>query len=154
MTIPPAAAEALAEARAAGQRIIFTNGCFDLLHPGHLHQLREARAQGDFLVVGLNSDDSVRRLKGEGRPLLDEQARRELLEALRLVDLVIIFGEDTPEALIRELRPDVLVKGAEYAKESIAGAAFVESYGGRVHLVPMLEGYSTSALLAKLERGG
>jgi len=154
MAMPPTADAILAQARATGKRIVFTNGCFDLLHPGHLHQLREARAQGDFLVVGLNSDDSVRRLKGEGRPLLDENARRELLEALRFVDLVIIFAEDTPEALIRELRPDVLVKGADYAKEDIAGAEYVESYGGRVHLVKMLEGYSTSALLAKLERGG
>ena len=154
MALQNEAQELLAEARAAGKRIVFTNGCFDLLHPGHLHQLREARAQGDFLVVGLNSDGSVRRLKGKGRPLLDESARKELLESLRFVDLVIIFAEDTPEALIREVRPDVLVKGAEYAKEDIAGAEYVESYGGRVHLVPMLKGYSTSALLEKLERDG
>lgn len=154
MALQNEAQELLAEARAAGKRIVFTNGCFDLLHPGHLHQLREARAQGDFLVVGLNSDGSVRRLKGKGRPLLDENARKELLESLRFVDLVIIFAEDTPEALIREVRPDVLVKGAEYAGEDIAGAEYVESHGGRVHLVPMLKGYSTSALLEKLERDG
>jgi len=151
--IPSELEQQLAEARARGKRIVFTNGCFDLLHPGHLHQLREARAQGDYLVVGLNSDASVRRLKGEGRPLLDELARRELLEALRCVDLVIIFGEDTPEALIRAVRPDVLVKGAEYARAGVVGADFVESYGGRVHFVPMREGYSTSELLARL-RGG
>jgi rfaE bifunctional protein nucleotidyltransferase chain/domain len=136
--------------RAEGKRIIFTNGCFDLLHPGHIHQLREAKAQGDFLVVGLNSDESVRRLKGHARPLLPESARREMLEAIRYVDAVAVFGEDTPEALIHEVRPDVLVKGAEYEESAIVGAEFVQSYGGRIHRVPMLPGFSTSALLKRL----
>ena len=144
-------AEQLEKTRASGKTIIFTNGCFDLLHPGHIHQLREAKAQGDFLVVGLNSDASTRRLKGESRPLLPQDARRELLEAIRYVDAVVVFDEDTPEALIREVRPDVLVKGAEYEVKDIVGAEFVEGYGGRVHRVPMLPGYSTSELLAKLK---
>ncbi len=149
--LSPDIAESLERLRAAGKTIVFTNGCFDLLHPGHIHQLREARAQGDFLVVGLNSDASARRLKGEGRPVLPQDGRQELLEAIRYVDTVVIFGEDTPEALIREVRPDVLVKGAEYEIKDIVGAEFVEGYGGRVHRVPMLPGYSTSELLAKLK---
>jgi rfaE bifunctional protein nucleotidyltransferase chain/domain len=144
-------AELLEKTRASGKTIVFTNGCFDLLHPGHVHQLREAKAQGDFLVVGLNSDASTRRLKGEGRPLLPQDARQELLEAIRYVDAVVIFDEDTPEALIREVRPDVLVKGAEYEIKDIVGADFVEAQGGRVHRVPMLPGYSTSELLSKLK---
>ncbi|MCD6282863.1 D-glycero-beta-D-manno-heptose 1-phosphate adenylyltransferase [bacterium] len=140
----------LESARASGKTIVFTNGCFDLLHPGHIHQLREAKAQGDFLIVGLNSDASTRRLKGEGRPVLPQDARRELLEAIRYVDAVVVFDGDTPEELIREVRPDVLVKGAEYETKDIVGAGFVEGYGGRVHRVAMLPGYSTSELLAKL----
>lgn len=135
--------------RAEGKHIAFTNGCFDLLHPGHIHQLREAKAQGDFLVVGLNSDESVRRLKGDARPLLPEAARKEMLEAIRYVDTVIVFSEDTPEMLIHEVRPDVLVKGAEYETSAIVGADFVQSYGGRIHRVPMLPGFSTSALLKR-----
>jgi D-beta-D-heptose 7-phosphate kinase/D-beta-D-heptose 1-phosphate adenosyltransferase len=141
----------LEKTRSSGKTIVFTNGCFDLLHPGHIHQLREAKAQGGFLVVGLNSDASARRLKGEGRPVLPQDARRELLEAIRYVNAVVIFHEDTPEALIREVRPDVLVKGAEYEIKDIVGAEFVEGYGGRVHRVAMLPGYSTSELQAKLK---
>jgi len=148
--VPTEIAERLRAVRADGKSVVFTNGCFDLIHPGHIHQLREAKELGDFVVVGLNSDDSVRRLKGEGRPLLDADARRELLLAIRYVDAVVIFDEDTPEALIRELKPDVLVKGAEYAEEDIVGAEFVESCGGKVVRVPMLEGFSTSALIAQL----
>lgn len=139
--------------RAGGRRIVFTNGCFDLLHLGHIHQLREAKAQGDFLIVGLNSDDSVRRLKGEGRPLLPEEARSGVLRELRCVDMVIVFGEDTPENLIQEVRPDTLVKGGEYGEGEIVGAGFVLSYGGRVYRAPMLPGYSTSALIKRMSGG-
>jgi rfaE bifunctional protein nucleotidyltransferase chain/domain len=147
-------ASTLVAARAVGKSIVFTNGCFDILHPGHIHQLREARAQGGFLVVGLNSDESVRRLKGACRPVMPETARREMLEAIRYVDAVVVFGEDTPDALIREVRPDVLVKGAEYERSGIIGADFVESYGGRVYRVPMLPGFSTSDIIARLLEGG
>lgn len=150
MALSPYLRHALAALRAEGKRIVFTNGCFDLLHPGHIHQLREAKAQGDFLIVGLNSDESVRRLKGPSRPLLPEDMRQEMLEAIRFVDAVAIFSEDTPEALIHEVRPDVLVKGAEYETADIVGSDFVQSYGGRVHRVPMLPGFSTSALLKRL----
>jgi D-beta-D-heptose 7-phosphate kinase/D-beta-D-heptose 1-phosphate adenosyltransferase len=148
--LPEELAQQIADARAAGRRIVFTNGCFDVLHPGHIYQLREAKAQGDFLIVGLNSDESVRRLKGEGRPVLPEAARRGLLEAIRYVDAVVIFGEDTPEELIREVRPDVLVKGAEYEESAIVGAEFVQSYGGRVYRVPMLDGFSTTEIISRL----
>jgi len=150
MPIPPELAERLSALRAQKKTIVFTNGCFDLLHPGHIHQLREAKKLGDFLIVGLNSDASVRRLKGEGRPLLSADARRELLLAIRYVDAVIVFDEDTPEALIREVQPDVLAKGAEYTEEDIVGAEFVQSYGGRVVRIPMLTGYSTTDLIARV----
>jgi rfaE bifunctional protein nucleotidyltransferase chain/domain len=150
--LPPEVQQLIADARAAGKRIVFTNGCFDVLHPGHIYQLREAKAQGDFLIVGLNSDESVRRLKGEGRPVQPEAARRGLLEAIRYVDAVVIFGDDTPEALIREVRPDVLVKGAEYEESAIVGAGFVLSYGGRVYRVPMLEGFSSTQIIDGLTK--
>jgi len=150
MTIPPELAETIRTLRAAGRSIVFTNGCFDLLHPGHIHQLREAKRLGDFLVVGLNSDASVRRLKGEGRPLLSADARRELLLAIRYADAVIVFDEDTPQALIREVQPDILAKGAEYSEDEIVGADFVRERGGRVVRIPMLAGYSTSDLIARL----
>jgi len=150
MPIPPELAERLSALRAQKKTIVFTNGCFDLLHPGHIHQLREAKKLGDFLIVGLNSDASVRRLKGEGRPLLSADARRELLLAIRYVDAVIVFDEDTPEVLIREVQPDVLAKGAEYTEEDIVGAEFVQSCGGRVVRIPMLAGYSTTDLIARV----
>jgi D-beta-D-heptose 7-phosphate kinase/D-beta-D-heptose 1-phosphate adenosyltransferase len=136
--------------RRLGQRVAFTNGCFDLLHAGHVRYLQEARAQADLLVVGLNSDAGVRALKGEGRPVNPVDARALVLAGLQAVDLVTVFDEPTPLVLIHAVRPDVLVKGADYRKNEVAGAEFVESYGGRVHLAPMREGFSTTGLLAKL----
>jgi D-beta-D-heptose 7-phosphate kinase/D-beta-D-heptose 1-phosphate adenosyltransferase len=136
--------------RRLGQRIAFTNGCFDLLHAGHVHYLQEARAQGDLLVVGLNSDASVGALKGPGRPVNGVQARARVLAALQAVDYITIFDEETPLALIQALRPDVLVKGADYRKHEVVGADFVESYGGHVYLAPLCEGFSTTGLLDKL----
>ncbi len=143
-------AQELQSRRKLGQRVVFTNGCFDVLHAGHVQYLQEARAQGDVLVVGLNSDDSVRALKGPGRPVHPEEARATVLAALQAVDFVTVFAEPTPAALIHAVRPDVLVKGADYRKEDVVGAAFVESYGGRVHLAPLREGYSTTRSLQKL----
>lgn len=125
-------------------RIVFTNGCFDIIHPGHLHLLSEAKKQGDRLIIGLNSDASVQRLKGIGRPVKDEKSRGALLGALKDVDLVIIFWEDTPLELIEFLRPDVLVKGGDYVIENIVGAEFVIESGGKVEVIPFLEGYSSS----------
>jgi D-beta-D-heptose 7-phosphate kinase/D-beta-D-heptose 1-phosphate adenosyltransferase len=136
--------------RRLGQRIAFTNGCFDVLHAGHVQYLAEARAQADLLVVGLNSDATVRSLKGEDRPINNEEARATVLAGLQPVDFVTVFDEPTPWELIREVRPDVLVKGSDYRKHEVVGAEFVESYGGRVHLAIFREGYSTTGLLRKL----
>lgn len=132
------------------KRIVFTNGCFDILHRGHVALLKEARSQGDCLVVGVNTDDSVRRLKGAPRPLVPEKDRAFVLLELRCVDHVTFFGEDTPLETIEELLPDVLVKGDEYAPEDIVGAGFVESSGGRVVRVRMVGGFSTSALIKRM----
>jgi D-beta-D-heptose 7-phosphate kinase/D-beta-D-heptose 1-phosphate adenosyltransferase len=145
------AADRAALWRRRGLRVGFTNGCFDLLHPGHIHLLAQARAACDRLVVGLNSDASVKRLKGNGRPVQGEAARAAVLAGLADVDLVTVFGEDTPEALIAALRPDVLVKGADYTVETVVGADLVKSYGGRVVLAALLPGHSTTATVAKLK---
>jgi D-beta-D-heptose 7-phosphate kinase/D-beta-D-heptose 1-phosphate adenosyltransferase len=140
----------LAARRAGGARIVFTNGCFDLLHVGHLRYLVAARALGDLLVVGVNTDASVRGIKGEGRPVVPEQERSELLAALRPVDYVVLFDDPTPEALIRELRPEVLVKGGDWSVETIVGAGFVTSYGGSVTTIPVVPGRSTTSLLERI----
>lgn len=137
------------EWRAAGRRVVFTNGCFDLLHAGHVRLLEAARAQGDLLVVGLNSDASVRRLKGPARPVLPEAERAEALRALEAVDRVVVYGEDTPLETIRALVPDVLVKGADWAPGTIVGADVVEAAGGRVVRVELLTGRSTTGLIER-----
>ena len=130
--------------------VVFTNGVFDLLHPGHVDVLAAARAEGEGLVVGLNSDDSTRRLKGPERPARPEADRAYVLAALEAVDVVVLFDEDTPRELIQHLRPDVLVKGGDYTEDSIAGAADVRSWGGRVVIVPLTEGHSTTAIIQRL----
>ena len=137
--------------RATGQRVAFTNGCFDVLHAGHVQYLTEARAQADFLVVALNSDESVRRLKGPSRPANDQLSRAEVLAALQCVDYVTIFEESTPLELICQLLPDVLVKGADYRRDQVVGADVVEAAGGRVHLAALRPGVSTSRILQRLE---
>ncbi|HER07386.1 MAG TPA: D-glycero-beta-D-manno-heptose 1-phosphate adenylyltransferase [Bacteroides sp.] len=131
-------------------RIVFTNGCFDLIHRGHVYYLSKAGEMGDVLVVGLNSDDSVRRLKGTGRPLNPQQARAEVLASLAFVDYVIVFHEDTPLNLILKVRPHVLVKGGDYSAGDVVGYREVISWNGRVEIVPLLEGYSTSSMIARL----
>lgn len=133
-----------------GRKIVFTNGCFDLLHPGHLRLIEEAAAQGDKLIVGLNSDASVRRLKGPDRPLQRERDRALVLAALERVDAVVIFGEDTPAELIAAISPDVLVKGGDYRKEEVVGGDFVASKGGRVHIVDFRNGFSTTGIVNKI----
>ncbi len=138
--------------RAAGRSIVFTNGCFDLLHVGHVQCLQEAARQGDVLIVGVNSDASVRRLKGPARPVIDEQARAELLSALNVVDYVVIFEDDTPLELLRRLKPDVLVKGGTYQSEQVVGHELVERYGGRVHLANVVDGISTSHIVQSLKQ--
>ena len=139
----------VARRRALGQRIVFTNGCFDILHVGHARLLRQAKAEGDALVVALNTDASVRRLKGPTRPINDEAARAELLGALECVDLVTTFDADTPLALIEAIRPDVLVKGGDYRPEEVVGREVVEAHGGRLALIPLVEGRSTTAIVRK-----
>jgi D-beta-D-heptose 7-phosphate kinase/D-beta-D-heptose 1-phosphate adenosyltransferase len=134
--------------------IVFTNGCFDILHRGHVEYLAAARQLGDVLVVGLNSDASVRRLKGPDRPINPEGDRAAVLDALRAVDFVTIFEEDTPAALIEAVQPDVLVKGADYTEDRIVGADIVRQRGGRVVIVPLLGGRSTSGLIARIRRQG
>ena len=143
----------LAEWRKQGLRIGFTNGCFDILHPGHVKVVTAARGACDRLVVGLNSDASVRRLKGEGRPVQDERARAEVLAALEAVDLVVIFEEDTPIKLIEQVRPSVLVKGGDYTREQVVGHKIVEANGGEVLLVDVLEGHSTTSLVKRAREG-
>ena len=134
------------------KKIVFTNGCFDVLHKGHVFYLRRARKLGDVLIVGLNSDLSVRKIKGSGRPVNSQDDRAELLSELKCVDRVIIFNEDTPEKLIRKIRPDILVKGGDWKKKNVVGAAFVESYGGKVRLIPFVKGFSTTGLLGKIRK--
>jgi rfaE bifunctional protein nucleotidyltransferase chain/domain len=132
----------------AKQTLVFTNGCFDLLHPGHRHILTESRKLGDKLVVGLNSDPSVRSIKGPERPVDDLGTRISNLSAVPAVDWIVVFDEDTPTALIESLRPDLLVKGGDYSLNKIVGRSIVESYGGKVATIPLLEGYSTTRFLA------
>jgi D-beta-D-heptose 7-phosphate kinase/D-beta-D-heptose 1-phosphate adenosyltransferase len=141
--------ERLAEWRRAGLRIGFTNGCFDLLHPGHIKLLTGARAACDRLVVGLNDDASVRRLKGEGRPMQQIHARAEVLAALEAVDLVVVFAQDTPLDLIRRVRPKVLVKGGDYRREQVVGHEIVERDGGEVILVDLVPGFSTTRIVRR-----
>ncbi len=136
--------------RPAGRTVVFTNGVFDLLHPGHVRYLKDARALGDALIVGLNSDASVRRNKGPHRPINPESERAELLEALECVDAVILFDEDTPADIIQVVGPDVLVKGADWPPDQIVGRETVEARGGRVVLIPVAPGYSTTALLERI----
>ena len=136
-----------------GRRIVFTNGCFDLLHPGHIGSLEQARALGDTLVVGINSDASVRQLKGAGRPVLPERERAEILAALECVDAVVIFDELTPREIIAGLLPDVLVKGADWPGDQIVGREEVEAAGGRVVSIPVVPGYSTTEILRKIREG-
>jgi D-beta-D-heptose 7-phosphate kinase/D-beta-D-heptose 1-phosphate adenosyltransferase len=140
----------LAIHRAAGKRIVFTNGCFDLIHLGHIKYFQSAKREGDLLVVGVNTDAGIRRLKGEKRPIISEQDRVSVLEELASVDYLVTFDEDIPIKLIEAIRPDVLVKGADYAKEQVVGWDLVESYGGRVVLVPLVEGKSTSAVIQRI----
>lgn len=142
--------EAVDAARQQGRRIVFTNGCFDIIHPGHIRYLETARSLGDLLVVAVNSDESVRRLKGESRPIQDEDARSELVAALHCVDLVGIFSEDTPLEIIMAVRPDTLVKGGDWTKDQIVGRDFVEARGGEVFAIEFEQGYSTTNIIERI----
>ncbi|HPI76512.1 MAG TPA: adenylyltransferase/cytidyltransferase family protein [bacterium] len=137
--------------RRDGKHIVFTNGCFDIIHPGHIYNLYSARREGDILVVGLNSDDSVRRLKGPRRPIFSAEERAELLMSFFFVDHVSIFDEDTPLELVLRVRPHVLVKGGDYAPENIVGRAEVEGWGGRLVIIPEIPGFSSSDIIGRVE---
>jgi D-beta-D-heptose 7-phosphate kinase/D-beta-D-heptose 1-phosphate adenosyltransferase len=139
--------EVVDELKRQGQRVVFTNGCFDLLHPGHTRYLAEARKLGDVLLVAVNSDSSVRAIKGPGRPILPEGERAEILAALECVDYVTIFSELTPQAIIARLLPQVLVKGSDWGRDEIVGRAEVEAAGGKVVSIPIAPGFSTSAII-------
>jgi rfaE bifunctional protein nucleotidyltransferase chain/domain len=142
----------VSQARSAGKRIVFTNGVFDILHPGHLRYLQAARAHGDVLIVGLNSDASVRRNKGPDRPINPEHERAEVLTALAYVDAVSVFDDDTPADIIHRVQPDILVKGADWPADQIVGRDTVEARGGKVILEPVEQGYSTTSIVEKARR--
>ena len=139
------------ELKKEGHKILFTNGCFDLLHLGHITYLNEARSLGDILVVGINTDRSVRALKGVKRPIIPEEERSHVIAALECVNFVILFDEDTPLQLIKDIRPDVLVKGADYTKEAVVGYDVVESYGGTVALLPLVGNASTTSIINRIK---
>ena len=138
--------------RKQGKKLVFTNGCFDLLHLGHIRYLKKAKSLGDILVVGLNSDRSVKKIKGEKRPILPEKERAEILSSLWFVDYVVLFNEETPERLIKELEPDVLVKGADWKLKEIVGADLVRSRGGVVRRIPLYKGRSTTSVIDEIIR--
>jgi rfaE bifunctional protein nucleotidyltransferase chain/domain len=140
----------VAEMRRTGRRLVFTNGIFDLLHPGHVRYLEEARALGDLLIVGLNADESVLRSRGPGRPITPQDERAEVLAALAAVDAVVVFPEDTPADIIRRIEPDILVKGADWPADQIVGRDIVEARGGRVVVVPVEPGYSTAGIVERI----
>jgi len=151
--LPAEARERLSAWRARGETVVFTNGVFDLLHRGHVEYLEEAAALADRLVVGINDDASVRRLKGAERPIVPEAERQELVSALRCVDLAVLFGEDTPARIIEQIAPDVLVKGGDWAIDRIVGREFVEARGGRVLTIAVREGHSTTHLVERIRAG-
>ncbi|MGM0607047.1 MAG: D-glycero-beta-D-manno-heptose 1-phosphate adenylyltransferase [Candidatus Muiribacteriota bacterium] len=130
-----------------GKKIVFTNGCFDIIHAGHISYLNKAAGLGDFLIVGLNSDSSIKRLKGEGRPVNNENARKTVMEALKMVDAVFVFEEDTPIKLIKAVKPDYLVKGGDYKKEEVVGFDFLKKYNGQVVIIDYVPGYSTTEII-------
>lgn len=148
----PALMQERARLRQAGQRVVFTNGCFDLLHPGHVRYLQQARALGEALIVALNSDSSVRALKGAARPILRQAERAEVMAALACVNFVTIFEEATPQKLIAALLPDVLVKGGDWSLDEIIGRAEVEAAGGTVHSLPFVTGVSTSEVIERIRK--
>jgi D-beta-D-heptose 7-phosphate kinase/D-beta-D-heptose 1-phosphate adenosyltransferase len=139
----------ITSAKARGNKIVFTNGCFDILHPGHLHLLRESKALGDSLIVAVNSDRSVKQIKGPTRPFISEAGRAELIGALEMVDYVILFDEPDPRRLLAALKPDVLVKGGDYGRATVVGADIVERNGGTIAIIPFLEGFSTTGIIER-----
>jgi rfaE bifunctional protein nucleotidyltransferase chain/domain len=147
----PEATQQINKWKLQGESIVFTNGCFDIVHIGHVDYLEKARNLGSKLVLGLNTDYSIRRIKGEKRPIVEQNARARVMAALQFVDMVLFFDEDTPLRLIQTIKPDILVKGNDYSIENIIGADFVISSGGRVETIPLVEGFSTSNIIEKIK---
>lgn len=150
LSLPQAIAQA-AQWQADGQQLVFTNGCFDIVHLGHIDYLEKARALGNRLVLGLNTDASVSRIKGPLRPVVNEYARLRMMAAMQFIDLVVLFDEPTPKELIEAIRPDILVKGDDYTVATIVGADFVLANGGRVETIPLVQGYSTTSLIERIK---
>ena len=144
--------EALSVLRNRGKKIVFTNGCFDILHAGHVDYLSKARRLGDILIVGLNSDSSVKKIKGKSRPVNKESDRAKVLSSLYFVDYITLFNETTPENLIKKVKPDILVKGGDWKVEDIVGGSFVRSCGGKIKSIPFLKGYSTTSVIERIAR--
>lgn len=144
----------MAGAKRSGKKVVFTNGCFDILHVGHIRYLRQAKRLGDILVIGVNKDASVRSIKGPQRPVNSERDRAEVLSALECVDHLLLFGEKTPLRIIQHIRPDILVKGGDWKKKDIVGSGFVESYGGQARSLSFSKGFSTTKLIQKIHRSG
>ncbi len=142
-------ARTLSALRSKGKRIVFTNGCFDILHAGHVDYLSKARCLGDVLIVGLNSDSSVKKIKGKDRPINKESDRAKVLSSLYFVDYITPFNETTPEDLIKKVRPDILVKGSDWKIEDIVGSSFVRSYGGKIKRIPFVKGHSTTSIIER-----
>lgn len=133
------------------KNIVFTNGCFDILHPGHIHILEVSKSHGDILIVGVNSDDSIKKLKGQLRPKIPQGDRLKILSSLKVVDYVVMFEEDSPLKLIKQIKPNIIVKGGDYNLDNVVGGEFVKSNGGQVKIVKLLEGYSSSSLIDNFE---
>jgi len=146
------AVDLVAQLRADGKKVVFTNGCFDIVHLGHVDYLEKARNLGDFLVVGLNTDSSVSRIKGPSRPVCDEKSRSRVMASFGFVDAVVFFDEPTPKELIEAIKPDILTKGKDYTVENIVGADFVIKAGGKVETIPLINGYSTSSVINKIQQ--
>ena len=141
------------ENKKSGKRIVFTNGCFDLLHRGHLHLLREAKKYGEILIVAVNSDSSVRKIKGPNRPIFSEEERMDLIAALEMVNYVMLFADGDPYNVIKKLKPDILVKGGDWSQGEVVGRDIVEGSGGKLAIIPLLQGYSTTNIIERIRRG-
>jgi len=151
IVLPKEAKQKVEELKRLGKKVVFTNGCFDIVHLGHVDYLEKARNLGDYLIVGLNTDASVSRIKGPARPVIDQKSRSRVMASFGFVDAVVFFDEPTPKELIETLNPDILTKGNDYQIENIVGADFVVAHGGKVETIPLIEGYSTTSVICKIQ---
>ena len=145
-------AEIVNELKRKGKKVVFTNGCFDILHSGHIKLLKKAKKLGDILILGINKDKSIKKLKGKGRPIMNEKQRIEIISAIEFVDYVVPFGQPTPEKLIKRIKPDIIVKGGDYKKNEVIGKDIVEKYGGKVYIFPLVKNISTTKIIKKIKK--